>query len=289
MTQNLQHTFNLAILFLLLPLSAFCQDSVRSVRPDSIKTFGALQKVDSTETAGALQKIDSVEISTANSSDSTQVDDELKSEEKNQIKKRRTKKEKLPKSDTARIKITGGPQLYLDYGKLITFPTDFEQKFEIGVVYQFKNRIQPNFHFGIATIEPDAAIENGTYKAEGSYWRVGANYLVPIDNINRLFIGVRYAQSKFDDSGSYEITSELWPTFTESFARTGFEANWFELVLGSEKIFKNGHLLLGGETGIRFINEREKADFIDIYTIPGYGLTSDESSPFLNLYVKYQF
>ncbi|QSE97037.1 DUF6048 family protein [Fulvivirga lutea] len=276
MKQNLQHTFNLALLLLALPLASYSQDSLRLAKPDSIRTVRVLQATDSAQ------------LQNKSTTDTAKVE-LTKAAEQEQANKSKAKKEKLPKSDTARIKITSGPQIYIDYGKLLTLPSEFEQKFEIGLAYQFKNRFQPNFHFGIATIQPDAAIENGEYTSEGSYWRAGVNYLVPLDQINRLFIGVRYAQSEFNDSGSYEITSELWPTFTESFERDGFAADWFELVLGSEKMFKNGHLLLGGEAGVRFINEKDEAEFIDIYTIPGYGLTSNQSSPFINLYVKYQF
>lgn len=192
-------------------------------------------------------------------------------------------------SDTTKIQTTGGAQIMVDYGKLLTFPSDFESKWEIGIAYQFSSRFQPNFSFGMGTLEPDAAIENGAYRSEGSYWRAGINYLLPLDNTNRLFVGIKYAQTAFDDSGTYQIESELWPLFEGEFSRTGHSADWFELILGSEKIFSNGHIILGGQTGVRFINERSEAEFIDIYSIPGYGLATDSSTPFLNLYVKYQF
>lgn len=191
--------------------------------------------------------------------------------------------------DSTRHKVNPGPQIFLDYGKLLTLASDFEQKYEVGVAYQLKMGLQPNFSYGIATIKPDAAIENGDYTSEGTYWRAGLNYLIPLDATNSLFIGVKYGQSQFDDKGSYKIESELWDTYSGSIDRSGFEADWFEAVLGSEKSLGNGHIILGGQTGVRFINERDKAEFIDIYTIPGYGLTSDKSTPFLNLYIKYQF
>ena len=194
--------------------------------------------------------------------------------------------------DSTKVKqpIKSGPQIYLDYGKLITYASDFEQKIEFGVGYQLKMGLQPNFTYGMATIKPEAAIENGEYTSDGTYWRAGVNYLIPVDATSSLFLGVKYGQSKFDDKGSYKIESELWDTYTGSIERSGFEAHWFELIIGSEKALGSGkHIILGGQTGVRFINERDKADFIDIYTIPGYGLTSDKSSPFLNLYIKYQF
>lgn len=191
--------------------------------------------------------------------------------------------------DSTKHVVNSGPQIYLDYGKLLTLAFDFEQKYEFGVAYQLKMGLQPNFSYGIATIKPDAAIENGDYTSEGTYWRAGLNYLIPIDVTSSLFVGVKYGVSQFDDKGSYKIESELWDTFTGNFERSGFEADWFEAIIGSEKTLGKGHFILGGQTGIRFINERDKAEFIDIYNIPGYGLTSDKSTPFLNLYIKYQF
>lgn len=195
----------------------------------------------------------------------------------------------LAQEDSVKIEIQSGAQIYVDYGKLLTFASDFESKWEFGLAYQFKFRLQPNFSYGSGVLEPAAAIENGTYKSEGNFWRVGFNYLIPLDNTNRIFLGAKYGQSTFDDSGSYRIKSEFWPVLESEFSRTGHSADWFTLVLGSEKVFQNGHLILGGQTGVRFINERSKEDFIDIYSIPGYGLTTDKSTPFLNLYVKYQF
>lgn len=197
------------------------------------------------------------------------------------------KRVKVKKPDSLKIQVNSGLQVYIDYGKIATLVSDFEQKLEVGIGYQFSNRLQPNFQYGIGKVEPGNAIDNGEYLSEGTYWRAGINYMVPLDNINSLFLGVKYGQSQFDDSGSYEITSELWETFTQDFSRSGFTADWFSIILGSEKKLMNGQFIIGGQTGVRILNERDKADFIDIYTIPGYGLTSDKGSVFLNLYVKY--
>ncbi len=191
--------------------------------------------------------------------------------------------------DTIKLEVNQGLQLYVDYGKLLTQLSDFESKLEFGIAYQFRNRFQPNFQYGMASVDPVDAIENGEYNAEGSYWRAGINYILPLDNINSLYLGVKYAQLKFEDSGSYMIESEFWPTLEGGFQRTDMEADWFEAILGSEKKLKGGHLILGGQTGVRFINTRPTGEFIDIYSIPGYGLWTDSSTPFLNLYIKYQF
>lgn len=194
------------------------------------------------------------------------------------------------KSDSVKVKIKvkSGPQIYIDYGKLLMRATEFESKFEAGIAYTFAFKVQPNFQYGMGSVEPATAIENGTYKSEGAYWRVGLNYILPFDNTNTFYVGVKYGQSKFEDSGSYLIESEYWPTYIGGFERKNLEADWYELVFGSEKKMSD-HILLGGMFGVRFIHERSKEEFIDIYAIPGYGRTSDKSAPYLNLYVKYRF
>jgi hypothetical protein len=191
--------------------------------------------------------------------------------------------------DSTRIAVKSGPQIYFDYGKLLTIATDFETKYEFGIGYQLKNHFQPTFRYGMAKLEPSSAIQNGTYLSEGQYWRAGLNYVIPFDAVNSFYIGVNYGSSKFEDSGTYEVKSELWPTFTDSFERKDLEADWFEAVLGSEKTMLNGHVKLGGLFGVRFINSRSQFEFIDVYAIPGYGRTLDKTVPFVNVYVKYQF
>ena len=191
--------------------------------------------------------------------------------------------------DSTKVSIKGGLQVYVDYGKLLTQPVDFESKLEFGLAYQLRSRFQPNFQYGIATITPEDAIVNGSYEVSGSYWRAGLNYLLPLDNSSFLYAGLKYAQSQFEDAGNYQIESDLWPTYTGSFQRSDLSATWYEIILGSERLLRNGHILLGGQTGIRLLADRSEEAFIDIYSIPGYGYSSDKASPFVNLYIKYQF
>lgn len=191
--------------------------------------------------------------------------------------------------DSVKVKIPvkGGLQLYVDYGKILMGITDFETKYEAGIAIQLKYRFQPNFQAGIATLEPSSAIENGAYKAQGQYWKAGLNYLLPFDANHHFYAGVKYGQSTFDDEGTYKIESNVWPDLEGEFKRSGFEASWYELVLGSEKLIANGQIRIGGMFGVRFIAEKPKEDFIDIYAIPGYGRTLDKTVPYLNVYIKY--
>ncbi len=191
--------------------------------------------------------------------------------------------------DSVRVKIpvNSGLQFYVDYGKLLMGFNDFESKYEAGIAFQFKNRFQPNFQVGLASLSPSSAIENGTYTSEGQYWKAGINYILPFDALHLFYVGVKYGQSTFDDEGTYLIQSTIWPDFEGGFQRSGFDASWYELVFGSEKIFLDGQLRLGGMFGVRFIDQKPKEEFIDVYAIPGYGRTLDKTVPYLNLYIKY--
>lgn len=209
----------------------------------------------------------------------------------------------LYSQDTTAVTVDEGLSLYIDYGKLLTLPFNFETKAEAGIAYRLKNRFSPNLQVGMAMVDPSAAFENGTFTAEGQYARVGLNYIIPLDGINMLYIGGKYAVAMYEESGTYEIGSSLWQNRAESYSRKDLQADWFEFVIGSEKRLKkssgepksdkskqeNSNWSLGGYFSLRIINSREKFEPIDTYAIPGYGRTFDRTVPVLNLYVRYDF
>ncbi|MEM9856701.1 MAG: DUF6048 family protein, partial [Bacteroidota bacterium] len=176
-----------------------------------------------------------------------------------------------------------------DYGKLITAASDFESKFEAAVGFQLANRIVPTVHVGYATIRPQTAFENGTYESSGVYGRIGFNYLIPLDNTNTYYAGLRYGLSTFEDKGSASIDSDIFETYTIDFGESDQTATWFEVVIGTEKKLRYYNIYLGGLFSLRFINSRNKFVPIDTYAIPGYGRTLDNSVPAFNLYVRYLF
>ncbi|ELR73144.1 hypothetical protein C900_05193 [Fulvivirga imtechensis AK7] len=182
-----------------------------------------------------------------------------------------------------------GLSIYIDYGKLLTIPTDFELKGEAGISFQLKNRFAPHVQLGWARLEPGGAFENGSYTSEGMYARAGVNYLLPFDATNSFYIGVRYARSQFEETGSYQISSKIWPSRIEKYTRKDLQADWFEVVFGTEKRFKQSHWYLGGNISLRILNNKEKFSPIDTYAIPGYGRAFDQTVPALNVYLKYSF
>ncbi|MEM9859833.1 MAG: DUF6048 family protein, partial [Bacteroidota bacterium] len=98
-------------------------------------------------------------------------------------------------TDTTQIITPSGLFILIDYGKLITAASDFESKFEAAVGFQLANRIVPTVHVGYATVRPQTAFENGTYESSGVYGRIGFNYLIPLDNTNTYYAGLRYGLS----------------------------------------------------------------------------------------------
>lgn len=178
----------------------------------------------------------------------------------------------------------------LDYGKLAGMVMETESKFEIGVQAEFKNLIVLVADFGTATLEPNGAYQNAAYSSEGSYYRLGLGVKYDLNAKNNFFFTVRYGRSSYADKGLVTIQSPsgLYDTFQEPFDRETTTATWYEAVLSSETRMWKG-LYLGFHLRLRIMHDYEKREPLDVYSIPGYGRTIDNSIPAFNLYVKYAF
>lgn len=188
--------------------------------------------------------------------------------------------------DSLQTERSSGPEIWVDYGKILLYATDFESKLEGGINWKF-GRIAPAIHVGYAELFPSQAIKNGEYSSKGMYFRGGIEYFLPIDRNNRIIVGGRYAYATFEEEAKYTITSDLWPDQNGNVSRQDLTASWVELVLGSEMSFRETRWILGGYFTLRYLLEREEFDPIDTYAIPGYGRTSDKTVPALQLYLKY--
>ena len=192
-------------------------------------------------------------------------------------------------ADSVVYSINTGLEIYIDYGKLATLLTDFETKLEVGVSVQLANRLSPNLQVGYGSLQPNSAFENGVYESTGYYGRFGVNYLLPFDNVNSFFLGLKYALSFYEDEGTYEISSDIFDTYRVSFGEADLTADWFEIILGSEKQLKTKNLVAGGQFALRILNNRSRFNPVDTYAIPGYGRAFDQTVPALNVYLKYKF
>ncbi|MEM7548639.1 MAG: DUF6048 family protein [Bacteroidota bacterium] len=181
-----------------------------------------------------------------------------------------------------------GIDISIDVSKLAFLATDFEDKYEASAGIFLFNRLGLTYEYGYGNLEPRQAIPNGTYQSEGTYYRVGMDVYFNIDPKNRIFLGGRFAESSFDDNGTFEITGQLEDDFNGSFSRSGLEANWIEFIIGSEQeIYRN--LFLGFKFRLRVLGSTDNFEPIEVYTIPGYGRTFDDTVPAMNFHLKYRF
>lgn len=180
------------------------------------------------------------------------------------------------------------PAFYLDYGKLLTAISDSETKYEGAFELIIKDKWQLIGEVGFSKLTPKSAIENGTYQSKGTYIRYGLGYLPHREKNSRIGIGVRYATSSFKDRGNYIILSPsgLQPDIEEHFNRKNLSATWWEGVFYSDLTMKKW-LTVGFLFRVRFMQESDRFEGVDVVTIPGYGRAQNKSTLAVNLFFKF--
>ena len=204
--------------------------------------------------------------------------------------KKRRKREKRSKIKQPRDSIIGptGIEFAIDYGKLVTIPSDFETKLEAAVSYTLWEKLQLLFEYGYGKITPREAIKNGDYTSEGNYYRAGIAYGGEVLPKSYVYLGFMYGSSQFEDYGTVLIESQTWEDFNGTFNRTDLTAKWFEFVMITESELRK-NLYWGSKWRLRRLREFTDQDYDPIvYSIPGYGRTFDNSIPAVNLYIKYR-
>lgn len=179
------------------------------------------------------------------------------------------------------------PSLYFDYGKTFNSLFDGYRKTEGGLELTLDNSWQVIGELGHWSLEPESAIENGFYKVNGTYWRLGFGYIPSVKPDSRLGIGLRYGFASFVDQGNYTIAGgdSSNPALTEEFKRRDLSASWYELVFYSDKTI-NRWITLGFLVRLRRMNTYDKFQPVDVVTVPGYGRAQDRISPAVNLFLK---
>ena len=185
-------------------------------------------------------------------------------------------------------------ELMVDYGKGLESLISDQKKWEFGAGIIYKNKISLNAEYGYAKLFPESVVMNGTYQVEGDYLRVGAEYLFTVGVNRYLSVGGMYASSNFDDYGTVQVLSELWPSLNEEFTRTGLTAQWAEIILNTQgPVFNTEQGFLSGfYWGIRFrlklmLTDLDQQGF-DIYAVPGFGKTYSKALPAVNLFIRYR-
>jgi hypothetical protein len=207
------------------------------------------------------------------SSDSSEVSDEVVPQEFDTLK---------DKSLSSRNRF----EISLDYLKLLTFAFSSETKLEAGLGYISRINVGVNVEIGYGEKTPENFYKNAEYKVYGYYGRIGLSYYYPYNPDVNFIIGAKYAMSQYQDEATFSILSSLWDDYNDGFERTGLEASWAELILGSESSV-SGHLYFGFTFRMRFLIQSDNFETFEVYSIPGYGRTFDNFVPALNLYVKF--
>ena len=176
----------------------------------------------------------------------------------------------------------------LDYGKLLTLPSSFEKKAEVGFSWTSRAKWTLIGEVGYGILTPQDAIKNGSYESSGIYYRGGIGYELTVVPGSFLTPGVLFGQSNFEDKGNVVIRSAVWSDFEESFERTGLTANWIEFLLVTEQRL-SGNWSLGTKLRIRWLLPFDNSFEPEVYSIPGYGRAFDASVPAANLFLKYTF
>jgi hypothetical protein len=185
--------------------------------------------------------------------------------------------------------------IVLDYGKVFGYLTGFEKKNEIGLSLNIKKSFVFLAEAGYSTLNPNDAYVNADYEVKGMYFRLGGGVTKTIKSENNISFSVRYASSNFEDRGIANVTSAsgIFDSYEQSFSRQSMSASWYEFVLGSEKRIRpkdeneKPKLYVGFYFRIRVMNKYDIQEPFDVFTIPGYGRTFDNTVPALNLYLRY--
>ncbi len=128
----------------------------------------------------------------------------------------------------------------------------------------------------------DRNSETDHYENKGSYFRVGGdfNFLKkdpkknPDNNV--LFMGVRYAHSKFSEEMTIGVIDPVWGNFQQPYNNTGAKANWLEFTGGLKvKVWKA--FWLGYTTRYKFGLSASENPTTVPHEIPGFGSNEKKS------------
>ncbi|MEO1254468.1 MAG: DUF6048 family protein [Bacteroidota bacterium] len=182
------------------------------------------------------------------------------------------------------------PAFYIDYGKLLTIPTSFETKYEGGVELTFFEHFPLILEIGQATLSPEGAFSNGIYESEGFYYRIGAGFVNQFSPKNKIGVSVRYSAAVFSESGRITIQSPsgVQETFTQTIENENLDANWYEIVVYSDRKLSD-LFSIGLNIRLKVLASYEEQNPIDVYAIPGYGRSFENTVPAANLFLKITF
>lgn len=122
--------------------------------------------------------------------------------------------------------------------------------------------------------------QTSNYYNEGSFIKIGSdvNFLHKDPKKNALFIGLRYARSKYSDYIVYDYTNVFYGDNTKTVSNNELKSNWLELTTGL-KVRLTKYIWSGYTARFKFsVNNNYANNPLAPFWIPGYGAASRESS-----------
>lgn len=144
--------------------------------------------------------------------------------------------------------------------------------FEASVDYE----VRPNYFIALEGGYEKASPQNENYEyfLDGYYGRVGFDYdlLKNTDDLDILFVGMRYGLSRYTQSaGNIEITN-YWGTAIRDIPEERLTTHWAEVVLGMKtELFFAKNIFIGWTARGRFFIDGNDFEVMQPFTIPGYG------------------
>ncbi|MDG1105842.1 MAG: DUF6048 family protein [Cyclobacteriaceae bacterium] len=189
------------------------------------------------------------------------------------------------------------PRMYWDYGQTLMLWQERSQKYEGGLEWLLFDKVQIFAEAGYRKIIPNNLYKNIDYQSEGHFYRLGIGYLAYLDEVNRLGLGMRYAESSFKDEGVIFINSEtINSPMRNNFERSDLQATWMEIVLNSEKQLRlkkdapasywNKFFSIGIMIRYKMLLDYPSYQPIEVFSIPGYGRLINKRNLGFNLFLK---
>jgi len=187
--------------------------------------------------------------------------------------------------------------MYWDYGQTLMLWQERSQKYEGGLECLLFDKVQIFAEAGFRKIIPNNLYKNIDYQSEGRFYRLGIGYLAYLDEVNRLGLSMRFAESSFKDEGVIFINSEtINSPMRNNFERSDLQATWMEIVLNSEKQLKlkkdapasywNKFFSIGIMIRYKMLLDYPSYQPIEVFSIPGYGRLINKRNLGFNLFLK---
>ncbi len=134
--------------------------------------------------------------------------------------------------------------------------------------------------------------ETHNYKANGAFFRLGADYNVLQNNmlsdLGIVVVSARYGFGQLSQEAPTVIISmPNWDPFTTDISREPFFAHWFEIG-GGIKTRLFGQVFMGWNLRTRFMIHQTTSPGMDPYMISGFGKNTGKASVMVHYYLYYR-